>query len=203
MEKKYKRRRYFVHPLSQGTYIAFSIIPALLSSIFCIYLLIHGGELVLRAAHEKPLVPFYSIRQTILTLEKDAYTEETEQKVSKLKEELTVLKNALEASYSETLTQWNNIIREIFVLLTLFLILVAGIALLYSHRIAGPLFRINRCINLLSEGKDTGPIILRKRDHFKELAESLEHLRLNMKHRGLLGSSKTDSPADKKCDVPD
>jgi methyl-accepting chemotaxis protein len=196
MKKKYKRRKYFVHPLSQGTYIAFSIIPALLTSLFCTYLLVHSGELVLRTAHEKPLVPFYSIRQIILTLEKEHYTEETEQKVGKLKDELAALKNALEASYSETLTQWNRIIREISVMLILFLVLVAGIALLYSHRIAGPLFRINKCINLLSEGKDTGPIVLRKHDHFKELAESLENLRMNMKDKGLLKTEKTELPAE-------
>ena len=193
MKKKYKRRKYFIHPLSQGTYIAFSIIPALLTSLFCTFFLIHSGELVLMKTKEKPLVPFYSIRQTILTLEKEGYTKETAPKVSKLKDELATLKNTLETSYSETLTQWNRIVQEIFLILFLFLVLVGSIALLYSHRIAGPLFRINKCINILSEGKDTGPISLRKRDHFKELAASLEKLRMNLKDKGLLESETTGS----------
>jgi len=193
MKKKYKRRKYFIHPLSQGTYIAFSIIPALLASLFCTFFLIHSGELVLMKTKEKPLVPFYSIRQTILTLEKEGYTKETEPKVSKLKDELATLKNTLETSYSETLTQWNRIVQEIFLILLLFLVLVGSIAVLYSHRIVGPLFRINKCINILSEGKDTGPISLRKRDHFKELAASLEKLRMNLKDKGLLESETTGS----------
>ena len=193
MKKKYKRRKYFVHPASQGTYIAFSIIPALLASLLCTFFLIHSGELVLRTAKEKPLVPFYAIRQTILTLEKEGYTKGTEAKVSKLKAELATLKNTLEASYYETLTQWNKIRQKIILILFLLLVLVGSIALLYSHRIAGPLFRINKCINMLSEGKDTGPISLRKRDHFKELAVSLEKLRMNLKDKGLLESETTGS----------
>lgn len=193
MKEKYKRRKYFVHPASQGTYIAFSIIPALLASLFCTFFFIHSGELVLRTAKEKPLVPFYAIRQTILTLEKEGYTKGTEAKVIKLKAELATLKNTLEASYSETLTQWNKIRQKIILVLFLLLVLVGSIALLYSHRIAGPLFRINKCINILSEGKDTGPISLRKRDHFKELAVSLEKLRMNLKDKGLLESETTGS----------
>ena len=190
MKKKYKRRKYFIHPLSQGPYIAFSIVPALFMTLFCTYFLIHSGQLVLIKAKEKPLALFYSFRQTILTMEKEGYTKETEprisKRISKLKNELSTLKNTLETSYYETVTQWNKIRQEIFFMLLLFLFIIGIMALLYSHRIAGPLFRINKCINILSEGKDPGSISLRRHDSFKELAASLEKLRINLKDKGLL-----------------
>jgi len=82
MGEKYKRRKYFIHPSSQGAYIALSILPALIMSLYCAYFLISSGELVLEAAKEKPLVPFYSIRHIIVTLEKEGCTEGTAVKLT-------------------------------------------------------------------------------------------------------------------------
>jgi signal transduction histidine kinase len=188
MERKYKRRKYFIHPSSQGTYIALSIFPALIMSFFCTYFLAINGELVLRAAEEKPLVPFYSIRETIITLEKEGYTKDTATKVKKLKYELNALKNILETTYLDTLTQWNKNKRIIFVVVFCVLLFVGLVSLLYSHRIAGPLYNVRRCIDMLYEGKDIPPIRLRKHDEYKELAESLDKLRGKLKDRGLLES---------------
>jgi len=188
MAERYKRRKYFIHPSSQGTYIAFSILPALVMSFFCTYFLANSGELVLRAAKEKPLVPFYSIRQTIVTLENEGYTKDTATKVKQLRKELNSLRDILEATYLDTLTQWDKTKRVIFVVVFWVLLFVGLLSLLYSHRIAGPLFRIRRYVDMLYEGKDIPPIRLRKHDQFKELAESLDKLRGKLKDRGLLES---------------
>ncbi len=182
----FKRRKYFVHRSVQGAYIAFSIIPVILASVFCTYALIRGGEVVLRAAKEKPLVPIYAIRQTILTLEKDGYNQEAADKVANLKRELATLKESMENTYYETLNQWEGIRRQTFLVLFFCVVLVGLLALLHSHRIAGPLFRIGKCINMLSEGKDPGPIRLRKRDQYKDLAKSLEELRRALVRKGVV-----------------
>jgi spore maturation protein SpmB len=50
MGKKYKRTKYFIHPSSQGAYIALSILPALIMSLYFTYFLISSGELVLKAS---------------------------------------------------------------------------------------------------------------------------------------------------------
>lgn len=68
------------------------------------------------------------------------------------------------------------------------LLLVGLLSLLYSHRIAGPLFRIISCVDMLVEGKDIPPIRLRDNDQFKDLAESLDKLRIHLKDAGLLES---------------
>jgi hypothetical protein len=188
MGEKYKRRKYFIHPSSQGAYIALSILPALIMSLYCAYFLISSGELVLEAAKEKPLVPFYSIRHIIVTLEKEGCTEGTAVKLTRLKNELNSMRNILETTYLDTLREWNENKRVIYVVLFFVLLFVGLLSLLYSHRIAGPLFRIRTCIDMLVEGKDIPPIRLRKNDQFKDVAESLDKLRSKLKNAGLLES---------------
>ena len=48
MAVKNRRRRYFVHPSCQLRYIAFSILPALIVSLFCTSLLLYTGESILK-----------------------------------------------------------------------------------------------------------------------------------------------------------
>ncbi len=66
------------------------------------------------------------------------------------------------------------------------LLFVGAISLLYSHRIAGPIIRLKNYIALFSEGKDVPNIQIRHYDEFKELADSLEKLRNNLKSKGVL-----------------
>ncbi|MDX1815691.1 MAG: hypothetical protein R3239_07000 [Thermodesulfobacteriota bacterium] len=48
--------------------------------------------------------------------------------------------------------------------------------LLFSHRIAGPIYRINKAIEMMLRGEYPKSITLRKGDHFQETAELLERL---------------------------
>jgi methyl-accepting chemotaxis protein len=52
--------------------------------------------------------------------------------------------------------------------------ILAGI--FYSHRLAGPLYHIQKTLREAQEGKRVAPIVLRKHDEFKELAEQINHL---------------------------
>lgn len=127
MAKKFKRTNCFIHPSSQLKSMALSMLPALIISLSCIYLLIDSGDLVL-----------------------------------------------------------NTGVVVIFAGLFGVLVCTALLSLSYSHRIVGPLFRIRRCIDMLSEDIDVLPIQIRKHDEFRDLAASLEKLRRNLKDRGLL-----------------
>lgn len=58
-----------------------------------------------------------------------------------------------------------------------FIALVLFIALLFSHRIAGPLYRIEKIINNITEtGNIDQKIVLRKSDELHELAEALNKM---------------------------
>ncbi|MBI4375194.1 MAG: hypothetical protein HY549_01970 [Elusimicrobia bacterium] len=58
--------------------------------------------------------------------------------------------------------------------LNLAISLFAG--LYYSHRLAGPIYRIRRALQEAQEGKPVPPIVLRKNDQFKDLAEDINRL---------------------------
>lgn len=55
-------------------------------------------------------------------------------------------------------------------------LLLATIALLHSHRVAGPLYRIEKILEEMKEGKNPGKITLRKGDRVERLAELLEEV---------------------------
>lgn len=48
--------------------------------------------------------------------------------------------------------------------------------LIYSHRIAGPVYRFKSTIDAAIAGKPTGTIVLRRHDELKDLADSLNKL---------------------------
>ena len=52
--------------------------------------------------------------------------------------------------------------------------ILAGV--FYSHRLAGPIYRIRRTLGEAYEGKSVKPIVLRQNDEFKELADDLNRL---------------------------
>ena len=43
---------------------------------------------------------------------------------------------------------------------------------LYSHRIAGPLYRLNKHMKAIADGAEPAPVSFRRRDQFQELVES-------------------------------
>ncbi len=190
MAKKYRRIRYLIHPSSQLRYIALSVMATLIMSLFCTYFIIESGELVLRAAKEKPLVPFYSLRQTIISLENGGCDRETLAKISKLKNATRSLRSAMETSYLYTIEQWGQTKRLIFSVLFCFLVSTGLLALLYSHRVAGPLFRMKKYLDMLTEGTDIPRVILRKHDEFKDVADSLDRLRIKLRDNGLLNTKE-------------
>ena len=189
MSTKYKRRKYFIHPSSQLKYIAFSILPALVMTLYCAYYLNMTGDVILRLGNDKIFTSLSAIKKTLPRLEKAA-TEDTADDVRRLKDILDSFEDTVLLAYPEAHGKWNR--ARVFVFSGLFCVLLgtAILALLCSHRIAGPLYRLRTLIDMLSEGKDLPPIRLRKHDEFKELAESLDKLRVNLKNRGFLESKE-------------
>lgn len=56
------------------------------------------------------------------------------------------------------------------------LVMCISAGIFYSHRLAGPICRIRRTLQEAHEGKTVDPIVLRKNDEFKELAEDLNRI---------------------------
>lgn len=65
--------------------------------------------------------------------------------------------------------------RTLFFLVPVILV-IAFFTIVMSHRVAGPLFRIQRAIDEVVRGEDVQDIRLRKNDELKELAEKINEL---------------------------
>ena len=102
--------------------------------------------------------------------------------------QLLPLQNDLAMSHFDTLAKWGKMKFIIVFSLLLILSCIAVLALLTSHKIAGPVLRIKRCLDWLAEGKDFPPLRLRKHDEFKDLAACVDNLRVSLKDKGLLKS---------------
>jgi methyl-accepting chemotaxis protein len=51
-------------------------------------------------------------------------------------------------------------------------VLMMGLGILYSHRIAGPLYHLDRKMRRIASGEEPSPVTFRRRDQFAELAAS-------------------------------
>jgi nitrogen fixation/metabolism regulation signal transduction histidine kinase len=187
MGKSSKRKKYFVHPSSQLKYVAFSILPALIMTLFCTYFFNVSGKLVFEIQTDTFFAQLSSIKKTMKTAESVA-TKETQDSIRKLKDLLDSFEDSVLLAYTEAPKKWNQ--AKLYVLGGLLSVLVGTsiLALLYSHRIAGPLFRLKKSIKMLSAGQDIEPIRFRKKDEYQDLADSLTELRRFMKDKGCLQS---------------
>jgi len=60
---------------------------------------------------------------------------------------------------------------------------MVGLGIFYSHRIAGPLHHLNTTMRRVAAGEDPGPLQFRRRDQFRELAESFNAMVARLKTR--------------------
>ena len=65
------------------------------------------------------------------------------------------------------------LIKRIGILFTLVIFFALILEILFLHRIAGPIYRIEKTLNDIADGKEVQPIKLRKKDFFKSLATSV------------------------------
>jgi len=188
MGTKIKRKKFLIHPSSQLKYIALSVLPALIMTLFCTYFLVTTGESILKTEKEQHFVEISSVSQALYNLETEGCPEGTADEVKRLMNELLPLQTILATTHFDTFVKWEKTRFFIFAGLFSILLAVAVVSLLSSHRIAGPIIRMRKSVDMLCEGKDIAPITLRSYDEFQDLAASLDKLRTILKDKGLLGS---------------
>jgi len=181
-----KRHKYFIHPSSQLKYIEMAVLPALILSLFCIYFLIKNGEIFLTKVRTQLSIEVSYFNDTIEHLNQENYPPETVNKMEVLKKRLSNLQYDLEREYFGTLKLWAETKIVLFLFLGIAIFLVGFIALLFSHRIAGPIYRLRKLAETLAEGKDIPPVKFRNYDEFKEVAAAFEKLRNSLKSKGML-----------------
>jgi HAMP domain-containing protein len=188
MGTKIKRKKFLIHPSSQLKYIALSVLPALIMTLFCTYFLVTTGESILKTEKEQHFVEISSVSQALYNLETEGCPQGTANELRRLMNELLPMQTILATTHFDTFVKWEKTRFFIFAGLISILLFVAIIALLSSHRIAGPIIRIRKSVEMLCEGKDIAPVTLRSYDEFKDLAASLDRLRMRLKDKGFLES---------------
>jgi hypothetical protein len=188
MNKLTHRKKYLIHPSSQFKYIGMTILPALLMSVFCTYFLIYSGEIFLAREKNQVSTEIASIEATVRQLKSADYPPEAINKMEVLQKRLTILGENLKIEYFRTMEKWAKTKMSIIFLLSVILALAGTIALLFSHRVAGPILRLTKSLDLLSQGKDIPPFHFRSYDEFKELAAAFDRLRKTLKDKGMLSS---------------
>jgi methyl-accepting chemotaxis protein len=62
-------------------------------------------------------------------------------------------------------------------------LLMMGLGILYSHRIAGPLYHLDRKMRRIAGGEEPSPLQFRRRDQFLELTESFNAMVVKLRER--------------------
>jgi nitrogen fixation/metabolism regulation signal transduction histidine kinase len=186
MDKSVKRKQYFIHPSSQLKYIEMTVLPALILSIFCTFFVVRSGEIFLKKEKAQLSVELSYLNDTIARLSQEKYPAETITKVEVLKKRLSILQQNLEIEYFNTVKQWANTKIMLLFCLAVGLFFVGFMALLFSHRIAGPIMRLKKLMEMIAEGQDVPAVKFRNYDEFKELAVAFEKLRKSLKAKGVL-----------------
>ena len=186
MVLKAMRKKYFVNFSVQFKYIMMSVLPVLVMSLFCIYFVIQSGELLVEKQKSKIVEEFSSIDKTLKQMQAVNLPKDTKDQFGIFAKRLRLLQDELNIQYHNLLEEWDKTKMRIFAVLFLGILCIGILSLIYSHRIAGPLYRLKKEIEMLQEGKETGCIKVRAADEFQDLANSLEKLRVILKNQGYL-----------------
>jgi methyl-accepting chemotaxis protein len=60
-------------------------------------------------------------------------------------------------------------------------VVMVGLGVFYSHRIAGPLYNLNNRMKQIAAGAEPSPVRFRRKDQFQELAENFNAMMAKLK----------------------
>ncbi len=170
-----RRRHYFIHKSMQTKYIFMVCLPLVIVGFFNLVVMRQMGSFSIRTNRERLLTEIGVIDSNLKAL-KDI--SRTPQRIEQVRREMESLKDLAQSSMIVNDWAWSKIYQ---IIIFDIIILVFGgtfLALIFSHRIAGPIYRIDRYIQMLARGEGIPPVKVRGYDEFKEVAASLENLRL-------------------------
>jgi len=88
----------------------------------------------------------------------------------------TVIEEFMVSREFPGLKRWELIVPPLLINNLIIIVIIAVIGLFYSHRIAGPIYRIRMDIEKVLAGEKDIRIVLRKKDSLKEIADSINQL---------------------------
>jgi nitrogen fixation/metabolism regulation signal transduction histidine kinase len=187
---QYKRKKVLLHASSQVKFILVSVVPALLAGILCVQVLFMAGERMLEQEIDnigrRSMVISQRVSSATQILVKKQYPADMIANIKDLINDLTKIERSYKENYLGMIDQWNLMRLAMMLIILIMSCFVSIIALLHSHRIAGPLYRMRKSIDMMAQGQDVANVVFRRKDEFKELGQSLERLRSFLAQKGLL-----------------
>lgn len=178
-----KRKNYFISPSIQIKYILMSVLPAALIGVYATLFLFKTGELLLLREEGRLSVEISSYICNLSAITKDIPSVEVKRTMIRSLDDLYSIQKDSKKRYLNNLKFLIEVKNILLFGQALIFLCVGILALIYSHRIAGPIFRISRYIEMLTEGKEIPPVKVRYYDEFKEVAELLDKLREKLKEQ--------------------
>ena len=177
MANKYARRRYIINWRFQMRYILFTVVPIVLLGLFAVIIGFRVAYEMANTQRQQLMVMISSLEGSLKDIEHFLSDK------SVLDKAVNSIKNL--KSFSQDLITLNMLQMKRLTNMVMFAVFIvvmgAGfLGVFFSHRIAGPIFRLQRHIHEMSEKLVTSPIKIRSRDEFQELAASLEQLRKSL-----------------------
>jgi len=174
-QKRHVRRIYIINWRFQFRYIVFMIIPIILLGLFAVIIGFRVAYDMASTQRQQLMVMISSLENSLKDIENFLMDKST---LEKAVSSIRALK-----TFSQDLVAINMLeLRRLSYLLVLAMfMLISGaiiVGIFSSHRIAGPIFRLQRHIREMSKNVLNTPIRIRVNDEFQELASTLEELRL-------------------------
>ena len=171
------RKIYIINWRFQLRYITFMIIPIVLLGLFAVTIGFRVSYEIIASQRQQLMVMISNLEVALRDIE--GYL------TNKVALEKAVVGITNLKFFSQDLVTMNMMeVKRLTAMaaLAMFIIIVGAsiMGVFFSHRIAGPIFRLERCIREMSTKNIMTPIRVRANDEFQELAAYLEQLRKSL-----------------------
>lgn len=170
---EYKRKRYLVNWKFQLKFSLMLILPVLILGIIIILVISNISKSVITTQRQQLMTQIASLEQSSDELEKASFEKKTSANLKNNIRNLKTFSHDIMNINSFTLRQLNGIVINGILIFTVGLLLFGT---LYSHRIAGPIYRIEGILKNMADDFKI-PFNFRSTDEFHEFFLALDGLR--------------------------
>jgi hypothetical protein len=168
------RKRYAVNLKFQLKYSAMAVLPILVLGFFIISMTFNISRSVIVSQKQQLMSQISFLEQALNFLNK----KETDRKtIEDLKISVRNLKALSQDLIRLNIVGWAGLNQTFLLGLGIFVIGGILLGIMISHRVAGPVFRVQRLLNEFSKNVDIPPIKVRPTDEFQELFAAIEEIR--------------------------
>jgi methyl-accepting chemotaxis protein len=168
------RKRFLINLRLQLKYISLIVLPLILIGAIIINVTTTVNKLMMSTQRQQLMSQVAALEDSASALQRNPAQTVAIEKVQRDIQNLKFLSRDLIAMNE---FQWVKLNRLIIQIILLLVIGGSILGILISHKIAGPIYRLEKVVNDMAEGKKISAVKIRRYDEFHSLADALERLR--------------------------